>query len=131
MKTKLLQGKGSTLVILAAVSTLAVVFPEVVCAAGSVQTLGGIATNLTNSFSGIAKLITGGAYLAGAAFAVGAIMKFKQHRDNPTQIPIGAPIALLFIAAALLYLPTVYKSAGKSIFGSGSASGSLTGVSTL
>jgi hypothetical protein len=27
--------------------------------------------------------------------------------DNPTQIPIGAPIALTFIAAALLFIPSV------------------------
>jgi hypothetical protein len=27
--------------------------------------------------------------------------------DNPTQIPIGTPIALVFIAAALLFIPSV------------------------
>ena len=96
--------------------------------AATVQTLGQLAQNLTNSFSGIAKLITAGSYLAGGAFAVGAIMKFKQHKDNPTQIPIGTPIALLFIAAALMFLPTVYSSAGKTVFGSGKQ-GSITGTS--
>jgi intracellular multiplication protein IcmD len=34
-------------------------------------------------------------------------MKFKQHKDNPTQTPIGTPIALVFIAAALLFLPSI------------------------
>lgn len=54
----------------------------------------------------IEEFITGGLYIAGISFAIAAIIKFKQHKDNPTQIPIGTPVALLFIAAALLFLPT-------------------------
>lgn len=105
----------------------AVFFPEIVFAS-AVQTFGQIASNLVGSFTGIAKLITAGSYLAGGAFAVGAIMKFKQHRDNPTQITVGTPIALLFIAAALMFLPTVYKSAGKTVFGT-NPQGSISGES--
>ncbi|EKD74651.1 MAG: hypothetical protein ACD_44C00371G0008 [uncultured bacterium] len=86
-----------------------------------------IATNLTGAFTQIAKMITAGAYLAGAAFALGAIMKFKQHKDNPQQIPIGQPIALIFIAAALMFLPTLYNVAGKSLFGSAGGKGTLSG----
>ncbi len=101
-------------------------FPDLAMASAP-QTLGALALNLTRSFSGIARLITAGSYLAGGAFAVGAIMKFKQHKDNPQQIPIGTPIALLFIAAALMFLPTVYKSAGVTVFRSGEE-GSLSGT---
>lgn len=89
--------------------------------------LGTIATHVVTSFSKIAKLITAGSYLAGAAFAVGAIMKFKQHKDNPTQNPIGTPIALVFIAAALMFLPALYHAAGITVFGTG-ISGNLSGV---
>jgi len=53
----------------------------------------------------------------------GAIAKFKQHKDNPTQIPIGTPIALLFIGAALLFLPTILQIAGGTIFGDGGVPG--------
>lgn len=101
-------------------------YPEVVFAS-AVQTFGQIASNLVGSFKGIAKLITAGSYLAGGAFAVGAIMKFKQHRDNPTQITVGTPIALLFIAAALMFLPTVYKSAGYTVFGKSTVPGGISG----
>jgi intracellular multiplication protein IcmD len=87
------------------------------------QSLGTLASSITGSFGNLAKLITAMSYMAGLAFAVGAIMKFKQHKDNPTQIPIGTPIALLFIAAALLFLPTVLGIAGKSIFGDDAKSG--------
>jgi intracellular multiplication protein IcmD len=91
-------------------------------------TLGSIATTITQSFSGLSKLITAGAFLAGIGFAMAAILKFKAHRDNAQQVPIGAPIALLFVAAALMFLPTVYGSIGVSVFGTEATKGSLTGV---
>ena len=82
-------------------------------------TIGDMATKITSSFSNLTKLITGGSYLAGLGFSIGAIMKFKQHKDNPTQIPIGTPIALVFIAAALLFLPTILGVTGNTMFGAG------------
>lgn len=90
-------------------------------AAGTTLTVGSMASNITNSFTSLAKLVTGGSYVVGLAFAVTAIMKFKQHKDNPTQIPIGTPVALVFIAAALLFLPSILNVAGATMFGSGGA----------
>lgn len=81
------------------------------------MTIGTMATQITGSFSALAQLITAGAYLAGLGFSVGAILKFKQHKDNPTNIPIGTPIALVFIAAALLFLPTILGITGATMFG--------------
>lgn len=91
---------------------------RVALATGS-QDIGAVASQVTSSFEKVTKLMTGGSYLAGLAFAIGAIMKFKQHKDNPTQIPIGTPIALLFIAAALLFLPSVLGVTGMSLFTGG------------
>jgi intracellular multiplication protein IcmD len=82
-------------------------------------TVGNMASSITESFANLTKLITGGCYLAGLAFAVTAVMKFKQHKDNPTQIPIGTPVALVFIAAALLFMPSILNVAGYTMFGSG------------
>lgn len=87
------------------------------------QSAGQVATEILGSFSQIARLITAGSYLAGLAFAVGAIMKFKQHKDNPTQVPIGTPLGLLFIAAALLFLPSILGVAGQTLFGGGTVAG--------
>lgn len=89
-------------------------------AAGSV-TLGTMASSITSTLTAVGNLITGGSYVAGLGFSIGAIMKFKQHKDNPTQIPIGTPIALVFIAAALLFLPTILSVTGSTMFGSGGA----------
>lgn len=88
------------------------------------KTLGGVASTIYSNFADIAKLITAGAYIGGLAFSVGAIMKFKAHKDNPTQVPIGTPIALVMIAACLLFLPSILGVAGQSIFGGGSVAGS-------
>lgn len=86
-------------------------------AAAAGMTLGGMATQITSSFASLTKLITAASYLAGLGFAVGAIMKFKAHKDNPTQITIGTPIALVFVAAALLFLPSILDMAGSTMFG--------------
>lgn len=96
--------------------------------ADQVKTVGDIGVQITNSFAGLAKLITAGAYIAGMGFALTAILKFKAHKDNPTQIPIGTPIALLFIGGALLFLPNLFSIAGMTIFGSTSNVGSIYGV---
>ena len=76
-----------------------------------------VATNLGN-LPNLAQLITAGSYVAGFGFAVTAILKFKQHKDNPTQTPISLPIVLLFVAAALIFIPAIFRAAGGTIFGS-------------
>ncbi|MHB1946482.1 MAG: type IV secretion protein IcmD [Gammaproteobacteria bacterium] len=99
-----------------------------VFAAGNSAGIGGVALKVKNNLSSIAKLITAMAYVGGMAFAIGAIVKFKAHKDNPTQIPIGTPIALLFIGAALIFIPSVFSTAGGTLFGS---SGTVAGVSGI
>jgi intracellular multiplication protein IcmD len=98
-------------------------------AAGGADTgIGGVAGKVTTNIANIARLVTAASYVAGMAFAVGAIVKFKAHKDNPTQIPIGTPIALLFVGAALIFIPTVFKVSGETLFG---ASGEVAGVSGI
>lgn len=94
--------------------------------AGSLN-VGNMASSITSSFTSLAKLITAGSYLAGLGFSVAAIMKFKAHKDNPTQIPVGTPIALVFIAAALLFLPTILGVAGSTMFNGGGTVAGPTG----
>lgn len=97
-------------------------------ALAAVSGIGGVATQVTSNIAAIARLITAASYVAGMAFVVGAIVKFKAHKDNPTQIPIGTPIALLFVGAALIFAPTVFKVSGSTLFG---ASGTVAGVSGI
>jgi len=50
---------------------------------------GEIASKVTSSDANLTDIITGASEAAGAAEAVGSVEKFKLHKDNPTQIPIG------------------------------------------
>ncbi|WP_275941002.1 type IV secretion protein IcmD [Legionella antarctica] len=90
--------------------------------------IGSLADSVTNSFTALARLITAGSYLGGLAFFISAIMKFKQHKDNPTQIPIGTPISLVLIAAALLFLPSILTAVGHTAFSDGGKVAGPTGT---
>jgi intracellular multiplication protein IcmD len=92
--------------------------------------LGTVASSLSSSFSNVAKAIEGGCYIAGMGFALSSMMKFKQHKENPTQVPIGTPIALLFIAAALVFLPTIFGIANQTLFSGSGQVGGASGFSS-
>lgn len=93
--------------------------------------IGGLAGRVQKNLSGIAKLITGASYVAGMAFAVGAVVKFKAHKDNPTQEHISKPIALLFIAAALMFIPSVFSTLGGTLYGASGTQATVSGVSSF
>lgn len=65
-------------------------------------------------------------YLAGAGFIVGAIFKFKAHKDNPTQVTVGTPVMMLFVGIGLLFFPVLVQDVMKSIGFSSTGAGSLT-----
>jgi intracellular multiplication protein IcmD len=94
---------------------------------GSNLDLGTVASNITDSMASLAKLISAMSYVLGMGFAVGAVFKFKAHKDNPTQIPVGTPIALIFIAAVLIFLPSIFDVAGTTLFGSDAQVADVTG----
>lgn len=81
------------------------------------QTLGSIAGNVTGTMGDVAKLITASSYVAGVAFALLGMFKFKAHKENPTQTPLSQPIVFIAIAAGLIFLPSIIGTAGGTIFG--------------
>jgi intracellular multiplication protein IcmD len=93
--------------------------------------IGDIADNIRTSFGEIAKLITAAAYVMGFGFVMVAIFKFKQHKDNPQQHPIGGPIAMLFLGIALIFLPTLISTTGTTVFGSAASPGGIEGTYEL
>lgn len=117
--------KNSKRFLLPVLSTLAV--PLVY--ASSSQTLGTLATNVSESFNQIGNLMIGLAYVAGIGFGISSVFKFKQHKDNPTQIPISTPFALLGVSVLLVFLPSLYAPAGATVFGDdGGTGGGFTGA---
>ncbi|HEX2076916.1 MAG TPA: hypothetical protein VHG08_04380 [Longimicrobium sp.] len=79
--------------------------------ADSSTSIGSMAENVTGSFASLANLITASSYLAGIGFSAASILKFKSHKDNPTQIPVGTPVALLATSAILTFLPSLKGTA--------------------
>jgi intracellular multiplication protein IcmD len=104
---------------------------SVLADSGSAPNLGTLAEGVAkNSMVGVAKLMSAGAMVAGIGFFIGAIMKFKQHKDAPQQHPIGGPIALVFIAAALIFMPNLLSIVGKTFLNT-TTTGKLTGTNTF
>ncbi|MEC8063879.1 MAG: hypothetical protein VX112_03430 [Pseudomonadota bacterium] len=85
---------------------------------GDANGLQAVLLNLYCSFADIANLLGGSAYLGGLAFGAAAAFKFKQHRDNPTQVTVGAPIIYLTIAVGLVFLPSLLMEGRATLFDS-------------
>ncbi len=87
--------------------------------------IGSLANTIISSLQSVQDMLIAVCYIAGVGFAGAGIFKFKQHKDNPTQVPLGGPIAMIFIAAALIYLPSVIVATGSTIFGASGQHGKI------
>lgn len=87
------------------------------------MTVNDIADNIIEQLGAARYLIVYGAYTAGLGFLMATFYKFKQHKDNPTQVPIGNPLTMLTIAVLLLYLGNLIQPIGQTIFGNPITSG--------
>jgi intracellular multiplication protein IcmD len=72
--------------------------------------------NVYSNFDQVATLMGGSAYLAGLVFTVAAMMKIKQHRDNPTQVPVATGLVYLVAGVGLIFLPTTLREGATTIF---------------
>lgn len=124
--------RSSKVVILLGISALLLFLgADVLAAQQTTQGLAKVAESVKGNFQSIAQLITAGSYIAGLGFGVGAVLKFKAHKDNPQQVQLSVPIALLFVAAALMFIPTVFKSAGQTLYGTSGTAAGVSGISTI
>jgi intracellular multiplication protein IcmD len=78
---------------------------------------GAYAENVNLAIPAFTTLVVSIGYLAGITFAVIGIMKFKQHKENPQQVPLGTPITMILVAAGLVFLPTMIESTGSTLTG--------------
>ncbi len=83
--------------------------------------ISGMAGMIQSTLTPLINLVVASCYLGGAGFCAGAIFKFKAHKDNPTQVPIGTPIMLLFVGAGLLFLPSIINMMANSFGLSGTS----------
>lgn len=89
--------------------------------AAAATDVSGMAGMIQSTLTPLINLIVASCYLGGAGFCAGAIFKFKAHKDNPTQVPIGTPIMLLFVGAGLLFLPSIINMMANSFGLSGTS----------
>ena len=92
--------------------------------AASLQDMG---SNILKSYNSFGTLLIDMAYLAGIGFGLTAVLKFKQHKDNPAQTSIGTSFAMLGISVFLVTLPSIYSPAGRSLFGDDITNAGITG----
>lgn len=102
------------------ISLLAPAFSLAQAAAGGSDSEGGgiagIANRVAGNLSAVADLIGQIAFVAGLLFFVSAVFKFKQHKDNPTQVPVGTPLTMLVISAALMFMGNFITPLGETLF---------------
>ena len=80
-------------------------------------TLGDAISNVVFSADLIPGLITAFAYLTGLVLGAMAIVKVKEHIDNPQQVPVWEPIKHFIAGGALFALPMVINAAYSTIAG--------------
>ena len=85
--------------------------------------IGAMASRVQGSMANIASLIGSVSYVVGLGFFIACLLKFKQHRDNPTQVPIGMPFTYLGIAVLLVFLPNLVVETGNTVFSNATSYG--------
>lgn len=108
--------------------TLLVLGTSVVLADGD-MTLSSSLEAVASLYTQIAAIFTGAAYIAGLMLFVGAIFKFRQHREAPQQVPIGQPLTLFGLSVLAVFLPGFLNLTG--VFFNNQSAGASGDISTL
>ena len=99
------------------VATIAYGTSQDVCGKAGDYSLGCIALNLSSGGLVIVELLLAIAFVSGWGFVVAAIFKFKQVRENPTQVPVSTPFAFLLTAILLIFIPGLMSTTAQTVFG--------------
>lgn len=70
---------------------------------------------LQSQIATVVNLFGAVAFVAGIGFLLAGILKFKNFRDNPQQVPLSAPITYLIIGSLLVFLPSLVKIGGETM----------------
>ena len=78
--------------------------------------IGKIVCNISSLLVKLMPFIQILSIVTGLGFFVASLFKFKAHKDNPSQVPVGTPIAYMMVSIALMYASGVVKIIGTSFF---------------
>lgn len=91
-----------------------------VCYADGASNLSDIASHIDNATKSLISIVADISVLAGIGFVVAAFMKFRQHSQNPQQVPMGQAIIPLIVGIMLGILPTIIKISQNTLTGTSS-----------
>ncbi|MCB9985581.1 MAG: hypothetical protein H6864_07865 [Micavibrio sp.] len=92
-------------------------------------TVGDVICNVILASNDLPGLISGLAYLMGMVMAVSALVKLKDHVENPNQTPISASLKRFVAGGALFMLPMVTEASETLISGGVTVASADHGVS--
>lgn len=92
-------------------------------------TIGDVICNVVLSSNSLPGFISGLSYLIGFIMAITALIKLRDHVENPQHNPLSAAVKRFIAGGALFSLPMVTESLETLINGGHSAGGMSTGVS--
>jgi len=84
--------------------------------------LASVFTNLIKVLQPAATFITGASYVAGVGFGISALLGFKNHSEQPQQVPIKQPMIKAVVAVCLVYFGYFLQNSAGTIFGTGATS---------
>lgn len=90
--------------------------------------LGDVAANVSSSFANLGMMISAISYIMGTGFFIAAIFKLKQHKDNPQQIPVTTGITMIALAVGLIFMPSMVKMGGATLFTGGGVTAGTSGI---
>ena len=96
-------------------------------APSDIEDLGDVSCLIISQMDDIAALFVALSFICGIATVINSLFKFKQQRENPTQIPIATPIVMFFAGIFLIYIPSLIDTGQYSIFGEDGILGGTTG----
>ena len=92
--------------IIALLAVIAIGFCPTVYGAATAGEVSAVMTSLVAAFTGILEKIC---FVIGAGLLIGAVIRYKEHRDNPTQVRIGDSVALLIAGTSIAVLPLLAR----------------------
>ena len=74
---------------------------------GYAQSLGDVATNILGPLTGASHIVKIICVVAGTGLILGSLMRYKAHRENPIEVRLGTPIAMLIAGLALILISLI------------------------
>jgi intracellular multiplication protein IcmD len=75
------------------------------------MSVGDAASSLMGPMGLLKKIMNDICLIAGVAFLLGALLQYRAHRENPSQVRLSTPFFMLILSLAFFGLPYVHQLA--------------------